>query len=70
MSFPELKRQNAKYDLWAAIYPPLELKVVNRRCDACDKLKSSEFYYRQEKSIKTVYACSLTCFNELQKGNK
>lgn len=65
-----LTRQNAKLDLWAAIYPPLVLKVENRTCENCSKVKSAEFYYRQEKSIKTVYACSLTCFNELQKGKK
>lgn len=63
---PPLNRQNAKLNLWDCIYGPLELKIVNRRCDYCDQPKSSEFYYRGEQTIKTVYACSLTCFKELQ----
>lgn len=67
MNDNKLFRQNATRDLWSLTNPPHILKVVNRKCDACDKIKSSEFTYRKEKTVKTVYACSLTCFNELQK---
>lgn len=65
-----LIRQNAKCDLWVPITFPNNLKVFDRKCEACDKSKSSEFCYRKNKIVKTVYACSLTCFNELQKGKK
>lgn len=67
---PPLTRQNAKQNLWATITPPRILKIENRKCDNCSQVKSSEFNYKQDTKIKTVYACSLTCFDELQKGKK
>ncbi len=67
MNDNRLVRQDAKLDLWATIRPPLVLHVVNRKCEACDNVKTSEFNYRKEQRVKTVYACSLTCFEELQK---
>lgn len=66
MNDNRLVRQNAKLDLWASIRPPLVLHVVNRKCEACDNVRTSEFHYRRESRIMTVYACSLTCFQELQ----
>jgi hypothetical protein len=63
-----LKRQDAKYNLWDNIRKPI--KVYDRACESCKKVRSVEFNFNQENRIKTIYACSLTCFNELQKEKK
>lgn len=63
-----LKRQNAHLNLWETVkYPVL---IYERECEVCRKSRTVEFNYNRDSSIRTVYACSLTCFNELQKGKK
>ena len=60
-----LRRQNASLNLWENIRLPVT--VYERRCENCQKVKSIEFNYNKKSTIRTVYACSLTCFMELQK---
>lgn len=60
-----LRRQDASLNLWDSICKPI--KVYQKKCENCDKIRSVEFNYQTNNKLIAIYACSLTCFKELQK---